>query len=565
MGIRYKFLGQDVLFGQLVGDICYYSSRSCFDNPGTYFDPIQYMLDNGGIPSSDHAYEFYNDDTGDGKPVFGMYILYSGDKFRVGYKVRDYNTETQGWNAWSDGDPLVMPWFDRYEGCDPNAIKAQDHYRNGLYLTYINIASPVYNGGYYTGLFGYAVGYESGMWNPVQYPGVGTYEISYTQNPNGESYALTGGESFYMSAYNGAQVAIPNVGPGYWLATVAEEIEDFEDDNSSPAGGGGSYEFFSDPLGFSDLPSISIMDSGIATMWTPSPSQIRSLVNFLWSDNFFDNILKLVADPLENIIQFGIVPFGLSSYAGTAKEVKVGNVASGITMTPLTNQYIHADLGSVTIPEAWGTVMDYEPNTKVSIFLPYVGVFDMVASEVMNASSIDLGYNIDLLSGDFIAEVKVNKRYPKGVHLDAIVYHKAGNLMTKLPLTGANYGRMYSSILSGAAQTMANTLSGNIPAAIGSAAGTLSSSFTVPVERTGSYTGSAAMMGCEVPHIILTQPIQVKPARYNEFEGYASYITYKLSGLTGYTKVESVVDNKVAAPDDEKAEIERLLKEGVIL
>lgn len=565
MSRRYIFLGQEVTFGELVGDICYYSTRSCFDSPGTYFDPIKYMNDNGGIPRSNHEYLFYDESTGDSDPVFGIYVYYSGGKFRIGYNVRDWNPSTGEWNGWRENQALVMPWFDRYDGCDPDNIQPQDHFRNGLYLTYINIASPVYNGGFSSGLFGYAVGYETDTGEPVEYPGVGTYELSTTQNPNGETYELTGGDSYYMFAYNGYQIAIPNLGTGAWLGTLATEIKDFEDDYSTPAGGGGSYDFYSDPLGFSDLPGISIIDSGIATMWTPSPAQVRALVNFLWTDNFFENIIKLTADPLDNIIQFGIVPFGLSDYAGMPKEVKVGNMSTGVTMTPLNNQYIHVPLGSVTIPEAWGTVMDYEPNTKVSIFLPYVGVFDMVASEVMAASSVSLGYNIDLLSGDFIAEVMVNKSYPKGVHLNGIVYHKAGNLMTKLPLTGANYGRMYSSILSGAAQTMTNTLSGNIPGAVGAAAGTLASSFTVPVERTGAYTGSAAMMGCEVPHIILTQPIQVKPERYNFFEGYASYITYKLSGLSGFTKVESVIDNTVSAPDDEKAEIERLLKEGVIL
>lgn len=565
MARMYNFLGQLINFGDVVGDIATYSTLIGYDSPPTFFDPIKYASDNGGIPLSSHTYYFYDDSTEDDKPVFGIYFIYTDGLFRVGYRMRGFYTDTGQWAAW-DGtlSPMVMPWFDGYAGANPSSITDEDRWRNGLYLTYINVSTSGAGEINPLGAFGFVLGHEGLFREPAEYPGVCTYELDGVQNPNKDTYRLTGGDSYAMFAVNGQQIAFPSFGYA-WMGTLATAVDDFEEDDSSPAGGGGSYEFYSDPLGFSDLPSISIIDSGIATMWTPSPSQIRSLVNFLWSDNFFDNIIKLIADPLDNIIQFGIVPFGLSSYAGTAKEVKVGNVSSGVTMTPLTNQYIHVSLGSVKIPEAWGTVMDYEPNTKVSIFLPYVGVFDMVASEVMNASSIDLGYNVDLLSGDFIAEVKVNKRYPKGVHLDAIVYHKAGNLMTKLPLTGANYGRMYSSILSGAAQTMANTLSGNIPAAIGSAAGTLSSSFTVPVERTGSYTGSAAMMGCETPHIILTQPIQVKPARYNEFEGYASYITYKLSGLNGYTKVESVVDNKVAAPDDEKAEIERLLKEGVIL
>ena len=564
MARLYNFLGQEVVFGDIVGDICLYSTRLGYDSPGTYFDPIKYAEDHGGIPTSNHTYYFYDESTGDQDPVFGIYFIYSGNKFRVGYITRFFDTGTGTWNPYT-GNPLIMPWFDRYEGADPNNITNDDRFKNGLYFTYINIASDPGAGRFTVGKIGYTLGHETDVGIAVEYPGTCTYELDdHIQNPNYETYKLTGGDSYSMFAYNGMQIAFPDHG-GEWMATLATPINDFDEDDSEPAGGGGSYDFHSDPLGFSDLPGISIIDSGIATMWTPSPAQIQGLVNFLWSDDFFDNIIKLVADPLENIIQFGIVPFSLDNYKGTAKDVMIGNVNSEVVMTPLTRQYIHVSLGSVKIPEAWGTVMDYEPNTKISIFVPYVGVFDMVASEVMNADSVELAYNIDLLSGDFIAEIKVNKHYPKGVHLNGLVYHKAGNLMTKLPLTGANYGRMYPSMLSGVAQTISGVGAGSLGSVAGGVANTLISSFSVPVERTGAYTGSAAMMGCEIPHIILSQPVQVKPARYNEYEGFASYITYKLSNLSGFTKCESVIDNTVSAPDDEKAEIERLLKEGVIL
>jgi hypothetical protein len=96
-------------------------------------------------------------------------------------------------------------------------------------------------------------------------------------------------------------------------------------------------------------------------------------------------------------------------------------------------------------------------------------------------------------------------------------------------------------------------------------ANTLVSASSVPVERTGAYTGPAAFMGCEYPYLILTQPIQVMPDNYARYEGFPCYQTYKLSRLSGYTKCESVIDNTVSATDAEKDEIERLLKEGVIL
>lgn len=564
MARYYNFLGQDVTFGEIVGDICLYSTRLGYDSPGTYFDPIKYAEDHGGIPTSDHSYLFYDESTGDQYPVFGIYFMYfGGSKFRVGYKMRFFDESTGVWNDYPSGDPSYMPWFDRYDGADPNNITDEDRFKNGLYFTYVNIASDG-AGRYTVGKIGFSLGHETDEGVAVEYPGVCTYELDeYHQNPNYETYKLTGGDSYYMFSYNGKQIDLPDFG-GEWLATLATEIKEFNDDSSKPAGGGGNYQFWSDDVGMGGLPNLSIIDAGIATMWNPSPAQVQGLVDFLWSDDFFDNVIKLISDPLDNVIQFGIVPFSLSAYRGTAKEVKVGNVSTGVTMFPLKNQYVMLDLGSKEIPETWGTVMDYEPNTAVSLFLPYVGTFDLTPSEVMDCKSINITYYVDLLTGDFIAGVYINKKYPKH-RLNSVMYHKAGNLMMKMPLTGANYGRMYTSILSGVAQTATSIASGNIGSVAGSVANTLVSSASVPVERTGAYTGPAAFMGCEQPYLILTQPIQVMPEKYGMYEGYPCYQTYKLSTLHGYTKCESVIDNTVDATEPEKEEIERLLKEGVIL
>lgn len=557
MARYYNFLDQVITFGDYVGDICD-SDYVGYDSPPTYFDPIKYAETHGGIPTSDHSYLFYDESTGDHNPVFGIYFVYSGNKFRVGYHFRGFNTETGVWFDYPVTDPEIMPWFDRYDGADPNNITNEDRFRNGLYLLYCNVGTGAFAP---IGTFGYSLGHETETGVPVESPGVVSYELDEEQDP--PRYVATGGDKYYMFAYNGLQIAQPRFG-GTWFGTLATEIKEFNDDSSKPAGGGGNYQFWSDDVGMGGLPNLSIIDAGIATMWNPSPAQVQGLVDFLWSDDFFDNVIKLISDPLDNVIQFGIVPFSLSAYRGTAKEVKVGNVSTGVTMFPLTNQYVRLDLGSKEIPETWGTVMDYEPNSAVSLFLPYAGTFDLTPSEVMDCKSINIEYYVDLLTGDFIAGVTINKRYPKH-RLNSVMYHKAGNLMMKMPLTGSNYGRLYTSILSGVAQTAAGVASGNIGSVAGSVANTLVSASSVPVQRTGAYTGPAAFMGCEYPYLILTQPIQVMPDNYARYEGFPCYQTYKLSTLHGYTKCESVIDNTVSATDAEKDEIERLLKEGVIL
>ena len=575
MGAYCEFLGQNIQIGELVGDIAQYQSRLGYINGATYFDPIRYAEENGGVPRTDHTYYFYDEDTGDDDPVFAITFTYNpSGRFRVGYTMRNYDTQTSTWSSWSGNNPQYMIWSDYSSltdpGADPDNITEEDRWRNGLTITRIGMTSTYYESlasTYKYGTWGYALGNEDLYGNGAEYPGPVGCELSYDNTPDGETWHITGGDYYMMLAYNNVQIAFPAFGGGKWMMGFLREIDDFEEDDSTPSGGGsGNYDFSSDYIGASDLPSLSIMDAGIATMWAPSKTEMINLSNYLWTDDFFDNIIKLCADPIENIMMFGIVPFDLATWRGTAKTVKIGNVNTGVSMTPLTNQFVQLDLGYVEIDEAWSTVMDYEPNSSLSMFIPYHGEFIIPAAEFMNAKSIHLTYNVDLFSGSFIAEVVIHKVFPKSLgQINNILYHKSGNLMTKLPITGANYGRIYKEMLNGAISGISNAASGNYAAAAGNLLDAAITSQTVPTERAGQYTGCSAILGCQVPHIILTRPIQVKPEKYNEYEGFPSYITYKLSDLSGFTKCESIIDNKVCATSAEIEEIERLLKEGVFL
>lgn len=565
MAEMYDFLGQKIVIGDIVGDIAAYSTRLNYTTTPTYFNPIEYAKNNGGIPRTNHTYYFTSSLTGDEDPVFGIYFMYSGGRFRVGYCMRAYDHDTSTWTAWTDS-PSIMHWGDGYAGADPDNITEEDGWKNGLYLTYITVSTleePNHNR---VGESGFVLGHEDqATTHPVQYPTTSPYHLDENQVPPRYVYDdinLT----YYMFDYAGYQIAYTYFGLE-WALELIKEIDGSDDDDSGPAGGGGTYDFPTWGIGIGDLPNISIMDTGIATMWTPATAEIQSLVNFLWSDSFWDNIIKN-CDPIENIIQVGIVPINLSAYAGTAKECKVGNVGTGVTMTPLTQQFITYDCGSVSIKEAFGACLDYSPSTHISCYAPYVGTFDLTPDEVMNCESLHMVYKIDLLTGDFVMLLTVTKMmpFPMSKKLDSVLYHKPGNLMTKIPVTGANYSKMYSQILQGIAGGVSAAAGGNIAGAVGSVAGIASSAYSFETQKSGQFTGSSAILGVEVPHLILTQPIQVKPARYGDFEGYATYITYRLGSLTGYVKVEAIIDDKISgATEREKAEIERLLKEGVYI
>ena len=572
---QYSLLGQTIQVGAV--NIDPYELRENLPNrcvtyvsPPTYFDGIEAVKqhNDGVFPDSNYTAYWY----GAGEdPVFAIYVTYSSGKFNLAYQFRQYDPNTQEF-SWSDSYPHTHYYNDGYDGANPNNITAEDRWRQGIYFGYIT-----------DGIYGMPAeenqkyGIIMQHYELHEIPGGGFASAGYIENPEsaafvlktgypGDRYDWIGGGAYTESTDGrGNGEFLNNVGPGVMLffGAYAHKEDDYTEDVSGPGGGGGDYGYRSRKIPIPGKPSLNIMDTGAATMWAPSPAEIKAFNAYLWTDDFIDNIKKINADPLANVIQFGLFPLDLSSLKGTLKEVKVGNVATGVNMTPLTDQYIFVDLGTVSPREKWGTCMDYEPNTRASIFVPFVGVVDVAASEIMN-KTVNLFYWVDLLSGDFVAYIRVIAN-----GLDSILYQKTGNMQLQLPLSAANYANLYKTVAAGIAGVAAGAATGNagaIASSLGEMAGAvMSGGSQIELSRTGNFSGAASILSGFHAYIIITRPIQQMPNNYSKYVGYPSYITYKLSTLSGFTKVEEVIDNTVAATDREKEEIERLLKEGVYL
>lgn len=571
--MEYNLLGQKIFIGSAVYDLSAYDTSIGFIETPTPWSALKYLVEvrEGGIPASDTTILF----DVDGFPSWGFDVIYlDSTHIQIQYRQPSYTNPDYVHVTGTATMPVRSFGSNADTGVDITNITEEDYYRYPLYIWQYTVTSPYIQ---VSGTrWGYGVGFaDIDQRTPVS--DIDTVIYSFDEDITPNRYIYNGGIMYYMFTYQGAMLyqnqfndyvydvdgpIITNV-----ILRSGEEITDYTEDTNYTGGGYGSYNFFSQDIAIPGLPTLSILDTGLVTMWQPDTSQCRDLSSFLWSSSFFDNVIKLVADPLENIIQLGIVPIkpsGLSSIKGTAKEVKVGNIGTGVQMTPLTSQFIQVDMGDLEgIEEAWQTALDYEPNTKVQMFIPFVGVIDLTTYEVMNAKNINLTYNIDLFSGDFACFVTIKKTMPKNVRLNSVVYHKTGNMLVSWPLTEANYGRSYKNVLQsviGGAMSPIGTM-----ANVGSLVDSAISVFDTPVERGGSYTGSQSMLGCFTPYLILTQPVQHLADYYSSFEGYPSYNYFKLGDLKGFTKVEKVIDNTINATETEKKMIEKLLMEGVIL
>lgn len=369
----------------------------------------------------------------------------------------------------------------------------------------------------------------------------------------------------YYNFYNA------NTTPAYWRSLLnAAKPSDGPD--SSPDGQWGDFDNGSDDIALPGLPGLSALSSGFVNMYNPTASEITTMAEILWTTDPGTAIKNWLQAPMDSIVSLGIMPVA-PDIASSKVHVVVGNFVIStndlppvyMDSYPLTNQYKIIDCGSLNMNEYWGNALDYSPYSKAEIFLPYIGVKEIDINDVM-ACTLNLQYIVDFLTGTCTAQLQC----VKAQHMDfsAPLYHWQGNMMSQIPTNGADFGQFITAITStlvSAGLTVATGGSGAVIAA-GVAGGALNMANAHPrIEKGGTIAMIAGAMDSQTPYIILTRPIQSKPANFEGFKGWPSNITAEIGSLTGYTEIEYIHVEIDSATDEEKSEIERLLKEGVII
>ena len=349
---------------------------------------------------------------------------------------------------------------------------------------------------------------------------------------------------------------------------VVEETDDpYAPQGSVDQGGGdGTYDGTSDTISEPNLPTLSALDTGFVTVFKPTKTQLKNLYDYLWTGLFdINNFRKIFANPIDTIMGFGIVPINLVT--GTAKEVKVGNIGTGINMLPVSEQYYRLDCGTITIPEYWGTYLDYEPYFTMDLYLPYIGSVPISTDDVKRnwvkpkTGTIQVVYHIDILSGACVAYILCN---------GSVAYEYAGSCLTQLPITGNDFTSTFQSIIGIAG----NVTSAGIKIAAGGSAGILNDATDAAhnvmnakptINRSGGVASTSGLMGVQTPYLILNRPIPAVAGNQNSYTGYPAHMTKILSEVHGYTEWEQVWFKDIPATDPELQELKTLLDGGVIL
>lgn len=336
------------------------------------------------------------------------------------------------------------------------------------------------------------------------------------------------------------------------------------------------------PSGVSPLPILPIIpvpftpsNDGLISVYHPTDAQLKAFASWLWVTYADPSIEKLWNNPFDGVI-------GLMEIYCTPTDIGVKNIRSGFLDSGVSSQtisrYTSINCGSITVPEYYGDYFDYSPYSKCHIYLPFVGMVELNADDIIG-HAVNVTYHIDEYNGCCIAQITVAKSTEvagEDVDYNVVMYQFSGNCAVELPLAGGTQSAIRAAMMQAAAYGLSSVIGGIASGAAGNIGGAISQigygaanavgsivSAKSSVQHSGSFGSSYGALGIKKPYIVVTRPKEVIVPDYNRIYGYPAHQMVTIGACQGYLRVRDVHVLSSTATDDEKKRIEELLKEGV--
>lgn len=336
-----------------------------------------------------------------------------------------------------------------------------------------------------------------------------------------------------------------------------------------PSGGDGDQDGVGTDVDTGAVPTSGFLQTGISRIYLPTQAQMTDFAQYVFSDitqSAVEQLKKMWSNPLDYVENLGVCRLhGLTS-SGT-QNISFGGVDTGVPCNFINNAFHEFDY-TAHLTEHWNSILDYASYTKLKIFVPYCGVYDLNVDQFMMDSkrggcTITLRYRIDLMSGMCIAMIRPSKaQYDINYsNLNSFLYQFNGNIYLPLSLTATDWRNTYQSVLSIAGGMIAPSPS----SVIGMATDIMGQK--VNVQHSGSIGTNFGYMGIQEPYLIVERPAISEPFPRGSYSqrsnyGYPSNKLVQLSSVGGFVKVRkgSLWTLDIRATEDEKSEIIDLLE-----
>ena len=355
---------------------------------------------------------------------------------------------------------------------------------------------------------------------------------------------------------------------------------DYSYDKAKGGGGEGSEdkEIDETPLNDVKLNTMGIFNRAFAV----SQNDLIALADYIYNadDTIADAVLKgveFMGDvPANALISLVQTPFDIPNFTlgGRISNIKLGRQTTTVQGVQLpSSMYSIFDFGSLEIPfphqqYAEGLCfLDGEPYTTLTLYVPYVGMFELSTKEVIG-KTLNVRLIIDWQTNSVCGCVFIG-----GI----LATYRTGTINTNVEMTAATRAVNVSQILSGIINTASGF--GNIIASGGNpqmlsyganqalqAQVQIYDGIAQPTQyRTvGATTSGNAMYLPPFAYVVLSTVKPNVPPDYGNSIGYACDFTGILSSFTGYVQCIGY-HSSVGRTESENRLIEQALESGVIV
>lgn len=347
----------------------------------------------------------------------------------------------------------------------------------------------------------------------------------------------------------------------------------------------------------------------VSNAWILNETAANNLQNALVDDSIWTAISTMFKDdPREGLISMVHFPFNFENITEIQDEqVTVlgdivsteNNVVYGTKLPKTTKTRI--DMGTFDFPQRFGSFLDYDPYTKISVYIPFVGFRNISANAVMRRR-IKLQYDIDYTDGSMLAIISVSNNSTESADFSKIenggftpMYVFDGQIGQEIPLTSSDarsqkQQKIKSTIISAAtiaAGAAAGGLAGAGAGATGAAATGAASSATggmmagfagtmaangistllqKPTYTTGGTVSSQHTFALGLyPYVIIEYAETNMPPQQGKITGFQTNIYKKLSNMSGFTVCDNIRIENISCTDIESADLKNILSRGIII
>lgn len=382
--------------------------------------------------------------------------------------------------------------------------------------------------------------------------------------------------------YNYANLLTKNIDNGFLSITSKCEITSYvnyapyseyddgngnnpgQGQNDDNVGGDGSHDNSSDDLDANDYnkgdndspfgPQLNDpnWNSGttLYTLFKMTFSQVGNLITYLTGSTWQSTVTQLGLGSVFGAINKCLtVPFDVnSSFNGYAMHIL--GINTNVATSGVVNHTQSIDCGNITIDRYFGDFKDYNPYTRVFVYLPYIGVNELNCNQIMG-KSLNLTYGVDLLDGSCVARLTAD-----GVQLASY----SGNCATEYPIVGKSGLNPL--------QAVSNLVGLNYGENLGALTGLTESLLTKggssasTFQTVGGVAGNWGNVGVLTPFVYIERPVQSIPNAYDSSFGWTCNKYLPLNVLRGYTEVDDSLHLSTTATDEEKEMLKEILTSG---